>query len=756
MVINDNRHDSTDTLVSVAAKVARGERLSDDDALALFESSDLLAIGALADQVNSRKNREHVFFNVNRHINPTNICALSCKFCAYSRKPGEEGAYAYGIDEMVTKAGEAVAQGATEVHMVGGLHPRWPFSHYKEMIAAVKTAYPDLHIKAFTAVELDWLARRARKTMLEVLEELRAVGLGSLPGGGAEIFHPEIRDAICDTKVPAEKWLDTHRQAHKLGMQSNCTMLYGHIESYIHRVDHMRRLRELQDETGGFNAFIPLSFQPFQNEMGIDRYTFGFDDLKTLAIARLYLDNFRHIKAYWVMLGQDVAQLALQFGANDLDGTVIEEKISRMAGGRGGMAMGRGLIETVVRKAQRIPQERDTLYRPVRRVNGAVAAGGEAEPESGARARDFAGGGDALRSLLNKLEYDDVLSEDELSLVAIHAYQHDLGRLAARRRDQIVGGGEASFAYTIVPPLATLRTARAVLAHVHEVSADSVAKYRLAPTTIAFDLAAYAQGEDAFANGVGPLLELIWAVRQGHGDGEIVLWGIKSLWLLAQQEGVAVAELAGRLREAGVAGVESSPLESETDLTHSEVGEIHRQLHRQELPTLAKVELVAPAHGSGEPLWETFVRRVRTLAALARPSGGVKGLAVTASPGSFVTAVEYMRAVAVARLAAPELVNILAPVAALPTMSPALGLGSSSQHQPAEKIAAVALHFGANDLGHVPAGQLSPVAVMQQIRSAGLAPAVRDTELAPVQLRAPAALPAQDGAPLRHVPELRA
>ena len=295
-----------DLIRNVARKIDQGERLSDEDALALFNSNELVEIGRLADGVNRAKNKDLVFYNVNRHINPTNICALSCKFCAYSRKPGEEGAYAYSIDEMVTKAGEAVAQGATEVHMVGGLHPRWRFEHYKDMIAAVKQAFPQVHIKAFTAVELDWLARRARKTIEEILRELQAVGLGSLPGGGAEIFHPEIREIICDTKVTAEQWLNTHRIAHSLGMHSNCTMLYGHIENYSHRVDHMRRLRELQDETGGFNAFIPLAFQPFQNEMGINRYTFGYDDLKTLAIARLYLDNFRHGSCWdkkWPNLG---------------------------------------------------------------------------------------------------------------------------------------------------------------------------------------------------------------------------------------------------------------------------------------------------------------------------------------------------------------------------------------------------------------------------------------------------------------------
>ena len=349
----------------IEKKIESGIRLNDADALFLFESPDLLRIGALADRVNREKNQDRIFYNINRHINPTNICALSCKFCAFSRKPGEEGAYAYEIDEMVEKARTAVNQGATELHMVGGLHPRWPFKRYLDMISTMHQEFPAVHLKAFTAVELDWMARRERRTLGEILQDLKNAGLGSLPGGGAEIFHPEIRDVICDTKVSAEQWIDTHRLAHSMGLRSNCTMLYGHIERYEHRVDHMRRLRELQDETGGFNVFIPLAFQPYQNDMGIGRYTFGFDDLKTIAVARLYLDNFTNIKSYWVMLGQDIAQLGLSFGANDFDGTVTEEKISRMAGGRAGMVMSRSDLEHLILRAGRTPVERDTLYRPI-------------------------------------------------------------------------------------------------------------------------------------------------------------------------------------------------------------------------------------------------------------------------------------------------------------------------------------------------------------------------------------------------------
>ena len=364
-VPGESRHEAI-TFKSIALKAEQGIRLNEDDALWLYQHAELSELGRLANRVNLRKNGKAVFYNINRHINPTNICSLSCKFCAYSKKIGEEGGYAYEIDEMITKAGEAVAQGATELHMVGGLHPRWNFQRYVDMIAAMRKAYPDVHLKAFTAVELDWMARKSRKTIAEVMTDLREAGLGSFPGGGAEIFHAEIRDQICDTKVSGDQWIDTHRTAHNLGLRSNCTMLYGHIENYSHRVDHMRRLRELQDETGGFNVFIPLAFQPFQNEMGVNRYTFGADDLRTIAVARLYLDNFKHIKSYWVMLGQDIAQLALQFGANDLDGTVLEEKISRAAGGRAGMIMTRGNLENLIRRSGRIPVERTTLYSPVR------------------------------------------------------------------------------------------------------------------------------------------------------------------------------------------------------------------------------------------------------------------------------------------------------------------------------------------------------------------------------------------------------
>ena len=354
---------------SALKRALRGERLSLEDGIALYHAPDLVELGAVANEVNLRRNGRDVFFNVNRHINPTNICALSCKFCAFSRKPGDAGAYAYSEEEIAQRAEAAAACGATEVHMVGGLHPRWNLQNYKNIIATVKKAAPHLHVKAFTAVEVDWLARKARISVAQLLTELRESGLGSMPGGGAEIFAPYVRDDICDTKLTAEGWLDIHRTAHNMGLRSNCTMLYGHIEDVDSRVDHMLRLRGLQDETKGFQVFIPLSFQPDNNNLGIQKYTYGVDDLKTIAVARLMLDNFAHIKAYWIMMGDKSSQMALHYGANDVDGTVVEEKIANMAGSTSGMAYSKGRLLDLIRKADRVPVERSTTYEPIRRYD---------------------------------------------------------------------------------------------------------------------------------------------------------------------------------------------------------------------------------------------------------------------------------------------------------------------------------------------------------------------------------------------------
>lgn len=359
-----------DTLAQQALqKALNGERLSLEDGVALYQYADLTELGVVANEINSRKNGKDVFFNVNRHINPTNVCAMSCKFCAFSRKPGEEGAYTYSLEEIAHRASAAAASGATEVHMVGGLHPRWNLQNYLDIISTVKTTAPQLHVKAFTAVELDWLARRSRISIEELMDQLMQAGLGSLPGGGAEIFTSYIREKICDTKLTGEGWIDIHRIAHKKGLRSNCTMLYGHVEDIESRVDHMIRLRNLQDETNGFNVFIPLAYQPENNDLSIGRHTYGVDDLKTIAIGRLMLDNFKNIKAYWIMTGDRIAQTALHFGANDVDGTVVEEKIANMAGSQSGMLLAKKKLLNMIRQADRIPVERNTIYQPIRRYD---------------------------------------------------------------------------------------------------------------------------------------------------------------------------------------------------------------------------------------------------------------------------------------------------------------------------------------------------------------------------------------------------
>ena len=352
----------------LTAKINDGIRLTEDDTLFLFEHPDLIAIGELAALANERRNGRRVFFNVNRHINHTNICVNRCKFCAFSKTADEAGAYCYDMEEIRNRATEAAAQGATEIHIVGGLHPDLPFEFYLEMLATVRAAAPDLHIKAFTAVEIEYLARLAGTSITATLARLKEAGLGSLPGGGAEILGKAVRDRLCPEKISGEEWLAVMREVHAAGLKSNATMLYGHLETYADRVDHLRRLRELQDETGGFQVFIPLPFQKENNPLGHlkNPLSGGVDDLKTLAVARLYLDNFANIKAYWVMLGEKIAQTSLCFGVNDLDGTVVEEKIGHDAGALSPQTMTKEAIVNMIRLAGRVPVERDTLYNELR------------------------------------------------------------------------------------------------------------------------------------------------------------------------------------------------------------------------------------------------------------------------------------------------------------------------------------------------------------------------------------------------------
>jgi aminodeoxyfutalosine synthase len=349
----------------ITEKVHAGQRLTREDGITLYRSHDLLAIGRLASHVAKAKNGEQVYFVQNMHINPTNLCVNRCKFCAFSRSKGEPGAYEMSIDDIVSKARTA-KKGVREVHIVSGLHPDLPFSWYLDMLRTLKKDFPHIHIKAFTAVEIDYMAKLSGLGLKDTLLALREAGLGSLPGGGAEIFNPAVRNTLCAEKISGDQWLEVMEIAHGIGLKSNATMLYGHIETVEDRVDHLIRLRELQDRTGGFQAFIPLSFHPQNTEIKKSSNTTGFDDLKTLAISRLLLDNFDHIKAYWVMLGEKITQVSLSFGVDDIDGTVVEERITKMAGGTTEGIMTRDELIKLIKQAGKTPVERDTLYRTVR------------------------------------------------------------------------------------------------------------------------------------------------------------------------------------------------------------------------------------------------------------------------------------------------------------------------------------------------------------------------------------------------------
>ena len=319
-------------LEPIAAKVLAGERLTADDGLALYRSPDLLAIGWLANHVREKRHGNVCYFNVNRHINPTNVCVAHCKLCAFGRSPDAPGAYTFALEEIWQRAEQGVREGATEFHLVGGLHPDLPFDYFLDLMRGLKQRCPGVHLKAFTMVEVGYFARISKLSIRDTLVALKDAGVDSLPGGGAEIFNPRVRKIICDHKVSGQQWLNIARTAHQIGLRSNATMLYGHIETDEERVEHLLALRNLQDETRGFVAFIPLAFHPENTGLAHLPKPTGFTDLKTIAISRLLLDNFDHIKAYWIMLTPRVAQIALRFGADDIDGTVVEEKIYHDAG----------------------------------------------------------------------------------------------------------------------------------------------------------------------------------------------------------------------------------------------------------------------------------------------------------------------------------------------------------------------------------------------------------------------------------------
>jgi aminodeoxyfutalosine synthase len=359
-------------LIPIREKVVAEERLDQTDALALYATGDILALGWLANHVRERMHGDRTYFNVNRHINPTNVCVAACRLCAFGRKKDAPGAYTMALAEVFETARSGYTEAVTEFHIVGGLHPDLPFQYFLDLIHGLKQRFPRVHLKAFTMVEVAYLARRAKLSIEETLWQLKQAGVDSLPGGGAEIFADRVRHLICDHKIDGHEWLETARLAHRMGLKSNATMLYGHVENHEDRVDHLFELRALQDETGGFQTFIPLAFHPDNTPLEHLPKTTGMLDIKQIAVSRLVLDNFPHIKAYWQMLTPKIAQIALRFGADDLDGTVIEEKIYHDAGATTPQGLRRQELIRLIREAGREPVERDTLYRPVTRTETAV------------------------------------------------------------------------------------------------------------------------------------------------------------------------------------------------------------------------------------------------------------------------------------------------------------------------------------------------------------------------------------------------
>ena len=348
-----------------ADKPGTVRRLTREDAIGLFRSDDLFGLGRTAAAVAEQKNGNKAFFIVNRHINPTNICVNRCRFCAFSKSRGEPGAFELTLEQIMERlaaGAESPGQKFSEVHIVGGLHPDWPFDLYTGMISAIRKGYPDITIKAFTAVEIDYFSRISGLGIEEVLSKLKDCGLQIMPGGGAEIFAEGIRNQLCPEKISGERWIEIHEAAHRAGIKTNATMLYGHLETIEDRVDHLLKLRDLQDRTDGFQAFIPLAYHPKNTDIG-GSYSSGIDDLKTIAVSRLVLDNFDHIKSYWIMLGAKVSQIALLFGSDDIDGTIIEEKITRSAGGLTSGVMTRDDLVYLIRKAGKTPVERDGMYK---------------------------------------------------------------------------------------------------------------------------------------------------------------------------------------------------------------------------------------------------------------------------------------------------------------------------------------------------------------------------------------------------------
>jgi len=694
------------TLKDIHNRVNNGQRLSEDDALFLYEKADLIELGQLANHYNQTKNGRNVYYNVNRHINPTNICVKSCKFCAFSRKPGDEGAYEYTLDEVLAKAKDVAAQGATEVHMVGGLHPRWNFQTYLTMLGAIKEQFPQLHIKAFTAVEIDWLAAKARLTIFDTLTQLKNAGLGSMPGGGAEIFHPEVREQICDTKTDAARWIDIHRTAHNAGLKTNCTMLYGHIENYSHRVDHMKRLRDLQDETHGFNVFIPLAFQPHDNDMGINRYTLGVDDLKNIAVARLFLDNFTHIKSYWVMLGPDIAQMALHFGANDLDGTVTEEKISRMAGGRSGMVLAKSQIHNMIRKANRIPVERDTLYNQIWKNDVDVKKSAERDTHR-----------DEVNMLLYKVEHNEKITPEKEALLAQYASIFDLGQAANMVKKRV---NKSQFG-TLLPsyPLLNEGPLEKLLASVDDVFTNPNSTDDIDPNKICFTLDLADPSVECFDHSLNTICSFISQAKSKRPNLSISLQGVRSIWKLGRKQNLTLEETLEQLSSSGLTNIESSQHENEEHLTTFELIDFHRKCHQFDMNTVAKIELCSTYSGGSLPFWDQFVTKANAYKELQNETKGILGLSLEVGAGSFITPVEFIRAISVLRIITDNIEHVFVPFGKIPTLKAHTHTGDINS-DPALKLAAMVIYFGASDLGEIPITDSNPQRLIDELVLSGI------------------------------------
>lgn len=362
--------DQLTSLKGIEARVERGERLSPEDGVRLLTSHDLLTLGRMADLVRRRKNGDQAYFVVNTHLNYTNVCWVDCKFCAFQRKVGQEGAYTMSLEEIRAWARTQAGKGFREVHIVGGVHPTLPFEYYEDMMRIIRAEVPEAHIQAFTAVEIDYICKRGKLTLEQGLRRLQAAGLGSLPGGGSEVFSQRVHDLAYPHKMTAERWLELHETAHRLGIRSNASILYGHIETPEEIIDHLCRLRDLQDRTGGFQTFLAFGFYPentqLEKEFGIREATSGIDDLKMMAVARLMLDNFDHVKAFWMIMGSKLAQVSLHFGVDDLDGTVMEERIVHDAGAQVPQLQPKEAFIRAIRQAGRVPVERDTVFNVVR------------------------------------------------------------------------------------------------------------------------------------------------------------------------------------------------------------------------------------------------------------------------------------------------------------------------------------------------------------------------------------------------------